>query len=502
MLPEGVRNVTWCMPRMCFSQLCSLVTFDITIMADRTATQGQQATAQKPGIPQGTRDFSADVVRKRRYLFDVLRTTFELYGFEPLETPAVENLSTLNGKYGEEGDRLIFKILNNGLHEKKDKDRLNADWARLLDRPASLSSITERALRYDLTIPFARYVAMNHGQLPLPFRRYQIQPVWRADRPQRGRYREFWQCDCDVVGTSSLIAEAELLCIYAAAFGALQMPDITIRINSRKLLAALAQAAGHPDRLSDITVALDKLDKIGWTGVSAELSARGISSAGVETVGRIIQVSGSNAERMDALSDLLGQGSTTGVEELRTTLAHYSTLCDPMWTAHVVVDVSLARGLDYYTGVIVEVGTSAVKMGSLGGGGRYDDLTGLFGVKGLSGVGISFGIDRIYDVFEELALFPQTAATGTRALVISLQSSAQAYALKTVQRLRWSGIRAEVYPDIAKPDKPLRYASRRGIPFAVIVGEEELAAGQVSVKNLETGEQRRCTLEEAAAMVF
>lgn len=460
------------------------------------------AQAMKPSIPQGTRDFPPDVVRKRRFILDILRNIFELYGFQPLETPTMENLSTLTGKYGEEGDRLIFKILNNGLHEKKNKDALHADWARLLERPAALPSITERALRYDLTIPFARYVAMNHGQLALPFRRYQMQPVWRADRPQRGRYREFWQCDCDVVGSTSLINEAELLAIYRAAFHRFSLPGVTIRINSRKLLAALAEAAGYPDQLTNITVALDKLDKIGWDGVAAELATRGIGEVGIATIQRVISADGDNAEKLHALEETLGDAGRAGIEELRTTLRYHGSLCLSDWTSKVVVDISLARGLDYYTGVIVEVGTDAAQMGSLGGGGRYDDLTGLFGVKGLSGVGISFGIDRIYDVLEELQLFPETANTATRALIVNFGGEAEAYALNVLKTLRWSGIRTEIFPDPAKADKQFKYAAKRGIPYVVLAGEDEMVKSVVSVKNMATGEQRECSVQEAVSIVF
>jgi len=452
----------------------------------------------KPSIPQGTRDFSPAVVRKRRYILDTLRGVFERYGFEPLETPAMENLSTLTGKYGEEGDRLIFKILNNGLHEKKDKSALNADWARLLARPASLPSITERALRYDLTIPFARYVAMNHGSLALPFRRYQMQPVWRADRPQRGRYREFWQCDCDVVGSASLLNEAELLCIYAEAFAALRMPGVQIKINSRKLLAAMAAKAGHPDKLTDITVALDKLDKIGWSRVATELEGRGISAEGIIALESIAGLRGMPWEVLASLESALGAEGAAGLEELRTTLRYWESLCNPEWPAEVVVEPTLARGLDYYTGVIFEVTTSAVKMGSIGGGGRYDDLTALFGVKGLTGVGISFGIDRIFDVLEELELFPDAAATGTVALVLNLAPSTEAAALQTLKNLRAAGIPAELYAEPSKMDKQLRYADKRGVPFVVIIGEDEAAAGEVSVKNLTTGEQQRVAADALA----
>ncbi len=452
----------------------------------------------KPSVPQGTRDFSPAVVRRRQYLFDTLRRIFELYGFQPLETPAMENLTTLTGKYGEEGDRLIFKILTNGLHEKKDKEALHADWTRLLEKPVALPSLTERALRYDLTIPFARYVAMNHGELALPFRRYQMQPVWRADRPQRGRYREFWQCDCDVVGSTSLLNEAELLCIYRAAFQALGLPGITVKLNSRKLLAALAAACGAPEKLVAITTALDKLDKIGWDGVAGELEQRGVDAAGVSMVHQVIGVQGSNEEKLEALAGVLGEPATAGIEELRQTLAYHQQLADPAWESAVSIDISLARGLDYYTGVILEVTTDAVKMGSIGGGGRYDDLTGLFGVKGLSGVGVSFGIDRIYDVLDELGLFPDDAVSGTRVLLVNFGGADEAYALGILQRLRQDGIAAELYPEKAKLDKQLKYAGKRAIPYVLMAGSAEREAGTATLKNFDTGTQETMPVADVA----
>ena len=341
----------------------------------------------KPSIPQGTRDFSPAEVRKRQYILNTLRQIFERYGFQPLETPSMEQLTTLMGKYGEEGDRLIFKVLNNGLHEKKeaDKVKLNDEWSKIVDRSYSSPTVTERALRYDLTIPFARYVVMHQNELAFPFRRYQMQPVWRADRPQRGRYREFWQCDCDVVGSTSLLNEAELLCIYQGAFHDLKLEQVTVKINSRKLLAALAEVCGAPDQMMEITIALDKLDKIGWEGVSKELTERGIAAEGIAVIEKIIAIKGDNESQLTALKDTLGttEIGKAGIEELEQTLKYHKALADENWTSKVVIDISLARGLNYYTGVIVEVTTSAVKMGSIGGGGRYDDLTGLFGVKGL-----------------------------------------------------------------------------------------------------------------------
>lgn len=459
----------------------------------------------KPSIPQGTRDFSPEVVRKRQYIFNTLRSIFELYGFQPLETPAMENLVTLTGKYGEEGDRLIFKILNNGLHEKNenDKAKLNAEWNNLLSKPYSTPVVTERALRYDLTIPFARYVVMHQNDLAMPFRRYQMQPVWRADRPQKGRYREFWQCDADVVGSTSLINEAELLSIYSQAFEELGLP-VVIKVNSRKLLQGLAVMCGHPDKMMEITIALDKLDKIGWSGVVTELQGRGIADEGIAMLEKAILITGSNEEKLDAFEKLMhnSEAGLAGIAEIRNSLGYYHALRNE-GAAQVAVDISLARGLNYYTGVIVEVVCSHpdVKMGSIGGGGRYDDLTGLFGLKGLSGVGVSFGIDRIYDVLEELNLFPVQLVQGTRAIIVNFGGDNERYALSILQQLRVAGVPAELYPDAAKFDKQMKYANRRGIPFVLMPGEEEMKQGEVSVKNFVTGEQQKLKIAEAISML-
>lgn len=453
----------------------------------------------KPSIPQGTRDFSPVEVRRRQYIFDTLRAIFERYGFQPLETPAMEQLSTLMGKYGEEGDRLIFKILNNGMHESKKKDGLNEEWSKLLEKPYNTPLITERALRYDLTIPFARFVVMRQNELAFPFKRYQMQPVWRADRPQRGRYREFWQCDCDVVGSNSLLYEAELLCIYRGAFDALRLPGVTVKINSRKLLAALAEVCGAPEQMINITVALDKLDKIGWDGVKAELEQRGIAAEGIETIHRVINISGTNEELLRALDETLGntEAGAAGINELRTTLAYHEQLAEASWTSELKVDISLARGLNYYTGVIVEVATSAVQMGSIGGGGRYDDLTGLFGLKGLSGVGVSFGIDRIYDVLLELNLFPEALSPGAKVMVLNFGGDDERYALGIMKALRNAGISAEIYPESAKFDKQMKYANKRVLPFIILAGSTERESGMLALKDMQSGEQRSLSLEEA-----
>ncbi len=459
----------------------------------------------KPSIPQGTRDFSPLEVRRRQYILNILRSIFETYGYMPLETPAMENLTTLTGKYGEEGDRLIFKILNNGLHEKKEQDKakLNDAWEQLLSKPFSSETLTERALRYDLTIPFARYVVMHQHELSFPFRRYQMQPVWRADRPQKGRYREFWQCDCDVVGSTSLINEAELLGIYREAFHQLHIPQVSIKINSRKILAGLAEVAGAPDKMMDMTIALDKLDKIGWEGVQKEMTARGISENGFEKIKRIVAQQGSNESILEKLAEQLAgsESGKQGIEEIKETLRYHQPLQNENWQSQLLVDISLARGLNYYTGIIAEVTTDAVKMGSIGGGGRYDDLTGLFGKDGLSGVGISFGIDRIYDVLEELQLFPETLKSGADVLLVNFGGENEVYALQTLCRLRDAGIAAEIYPDAAKFDKQMKYANKRGISYVLLAGDEERTQQKISVKNFVTGTQEMMTLEEAMQLL-
>lgn len=457
----------------------------------------------KPSIPQGTRDFSPAEVRKRQYIFNTLREIFEHYGFQPLETPAMENLVTLTGKYGEEGDRLIFKVLNNGLHAKKDadKEKLNDEWATMLSKPYSTPKITERALRYDLTIPFARFVVMRQNDIAFPFRRYQMQPVWRADRPQKGRYREFWQCDADVVGSTSLINEAELLCIYRQAFHDMKLPQVTVKINSRKVLAGLAELCNASEKMMDITIALDKLDKIGWDGVTKELQERGVDEAGISTIEKVINVSGSNEEKLNKLAEVMAASQTAldGVDELRKTLAYHDTLKSADWSSELAVDISLARGLNYYTGVIVEVTTDAVKMGSIGGGGRYDDLTGLFGLKNMSGVGVSFGIDRIYDVLEELNLFPEELSSATQVILLNFGGDNESYALNALVQLRNAGINAEIYPDAAKFDKQMKYANKRNIPFVIIPGEDEMKSGKYSLKNFTTGDQQILSLDEVIA---
>ncbi len=464
----------------------------------------------KPSIPQGTRDFSPLVVQRRQYILNTLKNIFEIYGFQPIETPAMENLSTLTGKYGEEGDRLIFKILNNGLHEQSDERKILRlkEWEKMQNQAYSSIEITERALRYDLTIPFARYVVMNQNDIALPFRRYQMQPVWRADRPQKGRYREFWQCDADVVGSNSLVNEAELFCIYQSAFASFKVP-VNIKINSRKLLAGLAELCGIPNQLTDLTIALDKLDKIGWDGVMAELANRNIPTEHFYIIADIINNTKNltdNTEIILVLKDFFkssGIGSA-GVQELETALKYYSQLTNnSTLTNNITIDVTLARGLNYYTGIIVEVVCThaQVKMGSIGGGGRYDDLTGLFGLKGISGVGVSFGIDRIYDVIEELQLFPAHVETGTQALILNFGGENETYSLEILQQLRNAKIRAEIYPEASKFDKQMKYANKRGITYILLPGDEERKNNKVSLKNFVTGTQELMTIEECIAVI-
>lgn len=452
----------------------------------------------KPSLPQGTRDFSAAVVHKRGYILQTIQKVFELYGFQPLETPAMENLETLMGKYGEEGDKLIFKILNNGLDNPAKQEATTAAFQKVLDGKSS-KDLTERALRYDLTIPFARYVAMNHAQLTMPFKRYQMQPVWRADRPQKGRYREFYQCDADVVGSSSLLNELELTHIYASVFEKLKLP-VEIRINSRKILVALAAICGGADKMIDITVAIDKLDKIGIEKVKEELSGRGLDANQIATIEKYLQISGSNTEKVNQLTALIGgiPEGVDGLQEINTLLEHFTAFPN----VNLVADFTLARGLNYYTGIIFEVKALGVSMGSIGGGGRYNDLTGLFGVKDIPGVGISFGVDRIYDVLEELHAFPDTIVTGTKVLFFNAGATESASAFLLLQELRNRGIAAEIFHEQAKFDKQFKYAEKKNIGYVVIIGENELSAGTCVVKNLTTGTQETISREALLTYLF
>jgi len=447
----------------------------------------------KPSLPQGTRDFGAEVVRKRNYIFNTIRSIFELYGFQPLETPAMENLETLMGKYGEEGDKLIFKILNNGLSDSKNIDKAKAAFENVL-LGKNDKNLTERALRYDLTIPFARYVAMNYSLLPMPFKRYQIQPVWRADRPQRGRYREFYQCDADVVGSKSLLNEEEITNIYASAFEKLNIP-VEIRINSRKVLAALAEICGGADKMIDITIAIDKLDKIGIEKVKEELQQRGLNAEQINTIEQYLNISGTNEEKIEALSKLIGDNETgkAGLNEINYLLSN-SRLTSA--TSQIVTDFTLARGLNYYTGIIFEIKAIGANMGSIGGGGRYDDLTGLFGVPNVPGVGISFGVDRIYDVMEELNLFPSDVHTGTQVLFFNLGEAESAAAFQLTQQLRSKDIRCELFHENSKFDKQFKYAEKKAIPYIVILGSKELEERKVNIKNLSSGEQQTISFDD------
>jgi histidyl-tRNA synthetase len=448
-------------------------------------------------IPQGTRDFGPETVRKRNYIFDTIRTVFELYGFQPLETPAMENLETLMGKYGEEGDKLIFKILNNGLGDPKNISKAKVGFDNVLAGKND-STLTERALRYDLTIPFARYVAMNAGQLTLPYKRYQMQPVWRADRPQKGRYREFYQCDADVVGSTSLINEVELALIYKTVFEKLRIP-VEIKINNRKILAALAEICGGADQLTNITIAIDKLDKIGIEKVKEELAQRGLATDQINIIESYLSISGSNEDKLIQVKKILadnenGKQGITEIEFMLNYLSHASRLTTddlPLTTHHsaLTIDFTLARGLNYYTGIIFEVKANGVQMGSIGGGGRYDDLTGTFGVPGIPGVGISFGVDRIYDVMEELKLFPPAVQTGTQVLFFNLGEAESSQAFGLMQALRSKGIRSEMYHEPAKFDKQFKYAEKKNIGYAVIIGSKELADNTCTIKNLRTSTQ-------------
>jgi histidyl-tRNA synthetase len=449
-------------------------------------------------IPQGTRDFGPDTVRKRNYIFDTIRNVFELYGFQPLETPAMENIETLMGKYGEEGDKLIFKILNNGLDNPDKEKQVREDFEKVLKGKNS-KGITERALKYDLTIPFARYVAMNHNQLTFPFKRYQIQPVWRADRPQKGRYREFYQCDADVVGSDSLLNEAELAIIYATVFEKLKIP-VEIKINSRKILIALAELCGGVDKMIDITIAIDKLDKTGLDNVKEELSGKGLSKDQIKIIETYLSINGTNEEKLVELTRLTGKTKigSEGIEEI-------SAVINSGFTTHnsqLVIDLTLARGLNYYTGIIFEVKAEKIQIGSIGGGGRYDDLTGLFGVPNIPGVGISFGVDRIYDVMEELNLFPANVHIGTQVLFFYLGEKESKAAFELMQQLRNKGIRCELYHEQAKFDKQFKYAEKKNIPFIIIIGDKELKENTCTMKNLATGQQQTVAASELINYTF
>ncbi len=448
-------------------------------------------------IPQGTRDFNAETVRKRNYIFNTIRSVFEVYCFQPLETPSMENLDTLMGKYGDEGDKLIFKILNNGLDNPDKHAVVKAEFEKVLEGKNN-KNITERALRYDLTIPFARYVAMNHGLLTFPFKRYQIQPVWRADRPQKGRYREFYQCDADVVGSNSLLNEVELTNIYATVFKKLGI-EVEIRINSRKILAALAELCGGADKMMDITIAIDKLDKIGLEKVKEELTQRGLNYEQIIIIEKYLSITGSNEEKLTAIATLFGDNElgNKGLTEIKHILSNFTTQ-----DSRLTIDFTLARGLNYYTGIIFEIKAIGVQMGSIGGGGRYDDLTGLFGVPNIPGVGISFGVDRIYDVMEELNLFPEAVQSGTKVLFFNLGEAESKAAFGLMQQLRDKDIACEMYHETTKFDKQFKYAEKKNIPYIIIIGSKELEENNCVVKHLVSSTQQTISINSLVGFLF
>ncbi len=433
--------------------------------------------AQKPSIPKGTRDFSPREMMRRTYIFETIKRVFRAYGYAPLETPSMENLSTLLGKYGDEGDKLLFKILNSGDYAANLSD----------EEVRQASKICEKGLRYDLTVPFARYVVQHQGEIAFPFKRFQIQPVWRADRPQKGRYREFYQCDVDVIGSKSLLGEVELVEIVERVFRQLGI-SVTLKMNNRKILFGIAETIGHADKMVDITVAIDKLEKIGLEAVKAELLERGIDQEAIDRLQPILELSGSNTEKLDRLAEVIGSSETgmKGVEEMRTIFGYVEKLGIDL---KVELDLSLARGLNYYTGAIFEVKANDYQIGSICGGGRYDDLTGIFGLPNTSGVGISFGADRIYDVMTGLELFPDEVNCTTKLLFLNFGGEEELASLKLLRTIRDRGIAAEIYPEAAKMKKQMEYANRREIPFVVIIGQEELSTGVAGVKNMRTGEQ-------------
>lgn len=443
----------------------------------------------KPSLPQGTRDFAADILRKRRFIMETIKEVFELYGFEPLETPAMENLETLMGKYGEEGDKLIFKILNNGLDNPAKLESAMKGFKNILAGKND-KSITERALRYDLTIPFARYVATNYGKLTVPYKRYQIQPVWRADRPQKGRYREFFQCDADIAGTYSLISDVELAEIYVEVYKRLKI-EVEVKINSRKILYALAEVCGSLEIMNEITAAIDKLDKIGIEKVKEELKNIGLAEQHILLIENYINIEGSNSEKLEKLDSIINTSETgkKGIEELQFILEYLNNSNNQTGHQPIKIDFTLARGLNYYTGIIYEVKAKNVAIGSIGGGGRYDDLTGLFGVPNIPGVGISFGLDRIYDVMEELKLFPENISQSTQVLFFNLGEKESRYAFKLMQELRHKGISCELFYENSKMDKQFKYATKKNISFAVIIGTNEMESETCVVKDLRKGAQ-------------
>ena len=451
--------------------------------------------AQKPSIPKGTRDFSPVEMAKRNYIFNTIREVFHLFGYQQIETPSMENLSTLMGKYGDEGDKLLFKIQNSGDYFSglTDEELLSRNAAKLA------SKFCEKGLRYDLTVPFARYVVMHRDEISFPFKRYQIQPVWRADRPQKGRYREFYQCDADVVGSNSLLNEVELVQMIDRVYGKFGI-RVSIKINNRKILTGIAEIIGEADKIVDITVAIDKLDKIGLDNVNAELASKGIPQEAIEKLQPIIMLSGTNEEKLETLKTVLA-GSETGLKGVEESEFILKTVASLGVKSEVELDLTLARGLNYYTGAIFEVKALDVQIGSISGGGRYDNLTGVFGMSGMSGVGISFGADRIYDVLNQLDLYPKEAVNATQLLFVNFGDKEAAYCLPVLSQARDAGIRAEIYPDSAKMKKQMGYANDKNIPFVAIVGENEMNEGKLTLKNMTTGEQSLVTPEELLATI-
>ncbi len=448
--------------------------------------------AQTPSIPKGTRDYSPEIMVKRNYIFDTIKSVFKLYGYMPLETPAMENLSTLMGKYGDEGDKLLFKILNSGdfLSNIPETELAGKNSLKLTNK------ISEKGLRYDLTVPFARFVVQHQSEISFPFKRYQIQPVWRADRPQKGRYREFYQCDVDVVGSDSLLNEVELIQIVDEVYRRLKL-RVRLLINNRKVLAGIAEIIGYPEKLTDITVAIDKMDKIGIDNVNAELREKGLTEEAILKLQPILNLEGDTKEKLQQLRTIL-QSSPTGLKGIEELTQVFSYLNEMPLQTEIKLDLTLARGLSYYTGAIFEVKALDTEMGSITGGGRYDDLTGIFGLKNVSGVGISFGADRIFDVMTQLDLFPEDANTTTRILFVNFGEKEECFCLPLLRQLRNEGINAEIYPEAAKMKKQMTYADRKKIPFVALVGENEIKEGTVSLKNMSTGEQANIKTDELA----
>ncbi|MDF2431016.1 MAG: histidyl-tRNA synthetase [Mucilaginibacter sp.] len=450
----------------------------------------------KPSVPKGTRDFSPVEMVRRNFIFDTIKSVFRKYGYQQIETPSMENLSTLTGKYGDEGDKLIFKILNSGDFWNDAESRKQKAESFEFNSKTLTPIISEKALRYDLTVPFARYVVMHQNEVTFPFKRFQVQPVWRADRPQKGRYREFYQCDADVVGSDSLLNEAEFILIYDEALSKLGLKDFTIKINNRKVLSGIAEVIDKADNIIDLTVAIDKLDKIGLDGVIKELLEKGFSVADIEKIKPVILLEGSNTIKLDNLRKALAASEIglQGCNEIEIVFEYLNNF--KLQTAIVELDITLARGLNYYTGAIFEVKTNEVAMGSIGGGGRYDDLTGMFGLKGLTGVGISFGADRIYDVMDELNLFPEASNQSTQLLICCFDKDGEKFALPMVQELRNQDVNVELYPAGAKIKKQLDYANGKNIPYVILIGSEEMESGLLTIKNMKTGEQYKRTVKE------